>query len=285
MKSAGGSGGDKSDMPVLLQRRARRWTVPSVREKAREGKAAPCCRFDRPSPRRSDSGPARGQCRGIFRRPRFPREQDEGAAVRRRAAVDAAEIRRALGASTIADAAKALGISRATLCRRMAEFGISALSRQDRVGRSYNRWTVVEVYQAGGRTTAKCRCECGAERVLSIWTVESGKSKSCGCLRSEVTAKRSTKHGFTARPEYAVWSGMRQRCNDHGAKNYPWYGGRGVKVCERWDDFGAFFSDMGPRPTPKHSIDRINPFGDYEPSNCEWVTWDRQVQNKRKSHA
>lgn len=74
---------------------------------------------------------------------------------------------------------------------------------------------------------------------------------------------------------------MRQRCNDPNSKDYKSYGGRGIKVCKRWDDFAKFYSDMGPRPSPKHTIDRENNLGHYTPNNCRWVTMAVQCNNRR----
>lgn len=81
--------------------------------------------------------------------------------------------------------------------------------------------------------------------------------------------------------EYSTWLAMRQRCSNPNAAGYEYYGGRGIRVCERWDDFRLFLSDMGRKPGPTWSIDRINVDGDYEPSNCRWATPSQQAQNKR----
>lgn len=83
-------------------------------------------------------------------------------------------------------------------------------------------------------------------------------------------------------PEFASWSHFRRRCNDPKNRAYKYYGGRGIKVCERWQNsFQNFLQDMGPKPSPKHSLDRINNDGDYEPTNCRWTTWDVQMLNRR----
>jgi hypothetical protein len=99
--------------------------------------------------------------------------------------------------------------------------------------------------------------------------------------------KRARKHGASGRdgkqnktPEYRVWCGMNERCNDSGYHEYHLYGGRGIRVCERWTHFEAFLSDMGPRPRG-HSIDRIDNTGNYEPANCRWADARTQNRNKR----
>ena len=97
--------------------------------------------------------------------------------------------------------------------------------------------------------------------------------------------KPPLKHGFARpgkeAPEYRAWAALRNRCSNPNHDAYKNYGGRGIKVCERWNDFLAFLEDMGPRPSPKHSIDRINNDGNYEPDNCRWATRSEQCRNMR----
>ena len=100
----------------------------------------------------------------------------------------------------------------------------------------------------------------------------------------ELSSERATTHGKSNLSEYNVWHAMTQRCSIESDKRYPDYGGRGIRVCERWlgeDGINNFLSDMGPRPSPKHSLDRIDVDGNYEPTNCRWATAKEQRANQR----
>lgn len=95
------------------------------------------------------------------------------------------------------------------------------------------------------------------------------------------TDPRGLKHGLSDTPEYRAWCEMRKRCNTKTTSNYKYYGGRGIRVCERWDDFANFIADMGKKPEPSFSLDRIDANGDYTPKNCRWASWKDQCRNKR----
>lgn len=124
-------------------------------------------------------------------------------------------------------------------------------------------------------TRYRCKCECGCESVTTANNLRSGNSTSCGkCHR--IT------HGLTHSRIYRTWKSMRQRCqnpNDYSFKNY---GGRGIKVCDRWNVFENFHADMGDPPEGK-TMDRIDNDGDYCKENCRWATWAEQHGNKRNS--
>jgi hypothetical protein len=127
-------------------------------------------------------------------------------------------------------------------------------------------------------------CECGNTKTLLGSNIQHGFVKSCGCLVRDHLWEPFYKHRMTNSPEHRSWSSMIQRCLNKGSKMYRYYGGRGIKVCKRWlgeNGFVNFFADMGIRPSQKHSIDRIDNNGHYEPTNCRWVTAKQQNRNKR----
>lgn len=126
-----------------------------------------------------------------------------------------------------------------------------------------------------------CRCDCGAESVAYAGNLRSGKTKSCGCNQNNGASGRT--HGLSdSAPEYKTWAGIKRRCFNKNDKAYPAYGGSGITVCDRWStSFEAFFSDMGPKPGPEYSIDRIDGTRGYEPGNCRWATDTQQARNRR----
>ena len=129
-----------------------------------------------------------------------------------------------------------------------------------------------------------CRCDCGKEINVAGQLLRNGSVRSCGCLKLDQFTTRFTTHGKSKTPLYKVWRAMLNRCNNPNDKSYSDYGGRGIKVCDRWALFETFLADMGERPSDKHQIDRIDNDGNYCPENCQWVTRDIQVKNKRNNH-
>jgi hypothetical protein len=126
-------------------------------------------------------------------------------------------------------------------------------------------------------------CDCGNIHVAYASLVKRGVTSSCGCFYRENHTTRAKKHGKTYTAEYRSWYAMKARCKNEKNKSYEFYGGRGISVCERWiKSFENFFADMGHKPSPKHSIDRIDNNGNYEPTNCKWSTPSEQVKNRRR---
>lgn len=134
-----------------------------------------------------------------------------------------------------------------------------------------------------------CRCDCGREIVTRVDGLTSGKKLQCGDharrmpdAQKAAISERNRTHGMAGIPEYNAWCGMKMRCFNPKNDRFADYGGRGITVCERWrDSFEAFLEDMGMRPSPKHSIDRIDVDGNYEPGNVRWADGSTQTKNRR----
>jgi len=154
------------------------------------------------------------------------------------------------------------------------------------IGGKFGRLTVVrnsiQRQEANSRRYyCEAVCECGGVVVAREASLLSGSTVSCGCAQRDwVSMGRSNlRHGHANSPTYSSWQNMITRCTNTNAIEYSSYGGRGIGVCPRWSDFANFLKDMGVRPSPHHSIDRIKNDGNYEPKNCQWASKRMQSEN------
>lgn len=157
-------------------------------------------------------------------------------------------------------------------------------SGEDLTGRTFDRWTVLSHVTVNRRTMWQCRCNCGTTRPVNTGALLRRTSRSCGCLTRETTIRRFTKHGCKPNSNksvgiYTQWSAMKQRCYYPKYHHFHRYGGRGIKVCDRWHDFKNFLEDMGPTWQKGLSLERLNRDRDYEPANCIWATQQTQCNN------
>lgn len=133
-----------------------------------------------------------------------------------------------------------------------------------------------------GTAVWECRCDCGNSKLVRGKNLRRGLSQSCGCQMWPQTHGHAP-HASCSK-EYTAWKMMRRRCYNERADNFPRYGGRGIRVCDAWrESFQAFLDDVGFAPSPKHSIDRIDVNGNYEPGNVRWATPVEQSRNQRRT--
>lgn len=170
------------------------------------------------------------------------------------------------------------------------------MKAENLLGQKFGRLTVVE--RAGNKVSSsgfsrpywKCLCECGNEVVAAASNLKRGNVKSCGCLQNEYQHSHKVvqyKHGMSNTRLFRVWWGMHQRCKNPKVAYYKNYGGRGISVCDEWQEFGPFYEwamangFIESKSGKECSIDRIDSDGNYEPSNCRWVTNREQQKNKK----
>jgi hypothetical protein len=155
-------------------------------------------------------------------------------------------------------------------------------ARIDLTSQRFGRLTVLRFSHTGkwGKAFWACLCDCGRETAVSGEDLKSGNTASCGCFHKTHIANRTRTHGHTGTSIYNRWKEMMGRCYNPKHPRYADYGGRGIRVCERWHDFTNFLADMG-EPPPGLTLDRIDNNKGYEPGNCRWATVQEQNTNQR----
>ena len=186
------------------------------------------------------------------------------------------------------------GTTKSCGCIKRKRPDMSAKCRKDLTDKRFGKWLVISVRWEDQKGWALCRCDCGTEREVRAADLSHGNSQSCGCVSAEKAYFRGTHYGSDT-PTYKVWVGMRKRCTNPNSEDYPLYGGRGVYVCDGWNDYAAFVGDVGERPREKLSIDRIDTNGAYTCGKCEqckergasmnvrWATTTQQGRNRRNT--
>lgn len=163
--------------------------------------------------------------------------------------------------------------------------GVLKLKQENLTGKQFGKLTVLNLSEPiKGKTIWKCKCECGSIIDVRANSLKRGNTKSCNCLQKEIHLKRITKHNLTKTKEHRTWSGIKQRCYNIKNPEYKNYGGRGIKVCDRWlESFDNFLEDMDLAPSQKYSIERVDFNKNYCPENCIWIENKWQTRNTRRN--
>lgn len=156
-----------------------------------------------------------------------------------------------------------------------------AANFKDLIGLRFGRFTVLGLAEGDTRHLKwHCLCDCGSRLIVDGGNMTTGRTKSCGCLRSESSASRGYINDVERRA-HGAWAGAKQRCFNPKSINFHRYGGRGITMCDKWSkSFSEFLSDMGPCPDGM-TLERKNNDGNYEPGNCIWIPAARQARNRR----
>lgn len=158
------------------------------------------------------------------------------------------------------------------------------VAMMDLTGQRYGRLVVLRRAEKRKPVVWKCRCDCGTIKDIRAGQLRTGKTRSCGCIALERIGQLRRSHGMSKMAEYKIWKDIKKRCFNPNHAAFKDYGGRGISVAREWrDSFPAFLEHIGPRPSPGHSVDRIDNSKGYEPGNCRWATHAEQSRNSRQN--